>query len=66
MSPPETLVPATAATPIGVGYISANVGLRKKLDLFADVRPVHSRNPTGMIFSTVMMLRHLKETAGID
>ena len=29
-------------TPIGGGYTSVNVGLRKKLDLFANVRPVHS------------------------
>ena len=29
-------------TPIGEGYTSVNVGLRKKLDLFANVRPVHS------------------------
>jgi isocitrate dehydrogenase (NAD+) len=29
-------------TPIGGGYTSVNVGLRKRLDLFANVRPVHS------------------------
>ena len=29
-------------TPIGEGYTSVNVGLRKRLDLFANVRPVHS------------------------
>jgi isocitrate dehydrogenase (NAD+) len=29
-------------TPIGGGYTSVNVGLRKKLDLFANVRPVHT------------------------
>jgi isocitrate dehydrogenase (NAD+) len=29
-------------TPIGSGYTSVNVALRKKLDLFANVRPVHS------------------------
>ena len=29
-------------TPIGGGYTSVNVGLRKRLDLYANVRPVHS------------------------
>jgi isocitrate dehydrogenase (NAD+) len=29
-------------TPIGGGYTSVNVALRKRLDLFANVRPVHS------------------------
>jgi isocitrate dehydrogenase (NAD+) len=29
-------------TPVGGGYSSLNVALRKKLDLFANVRPVHS------------------------
>lgn len=29
-------------TPIGGGYTSVNVGLRKKLDLFANVRPVYT------------------------
>jgi isocitrate dehydrogenase (NAD+) len=29
-------------TPIGEGYTSVNVALRKRLDLFANVRPVHS------------------------
>jgi isocitrate dehydrogenase (NAD+) len=29
-------------TPVGGGYTSVNVGLRKRLDLFANVRPVHS------------------------
>src|SRR5579871_5656231 len=29
-------------TPIGGGYTSVNVGLRKRLDLFANVRPVRS------------------------
>ena len=29
-------------TPVGGGYTSVNVALRKKLDLFANVRPVHS------------------------
>jgi isocitrate dehydrogenase (NAD+) len=29
-------------TPIGGGYTSVNVGLRKRFDLFANVRPVHS------------------------
>ncbi len=29
-------------TPVGEGYTSVNVGLRKRLDLFANVRPVHS------------------------
>jgi isocitrate dehydrogenase (NAD+) len=30
------------ATPIGVGFSSVNVALRKRLDLYANVRPVHS------------------------
>lgn len=30
-------------TPVGAGYRSANVAIRKKLDLFANVRPVRSR-----------------------
>src|SRR3984893_3919474 len=30
------------ATPIGGGFASVNVGLRKRLDLYANVRPVHS------------------------
>ena len=30
------------ATPIGGGFASVNVALRKRLDLYANVRPVHS------------------------
>lgn len=30
-------------TPVGAGYRSANVAIRKKLDLYANVRPVRSR-----------------------
>src|SRR5215510_10608702 len=39
-------------TPVGKGFTSVNVGLRKALDLYANLRPVralpniHSRNPT--------------------
>ena len=34
-------------TPIGKGFTSVNVGLRKALDLYANVRPVRSMVPGG-------------------
>ena len=40
-------------TPIGSGYTSVNVALRKKLDLFANVRPVHSLPGVATRFSDV-------------
>ena len=42
-------------TPIGGGYTSVNVGLRKKLDLFANVRPVHSLPGVVTRFSDVLI-----------
>ncbi|MFM2125705.1 MAG: hypothetical protein RL328_2156 [Acidobacteriota bacterium] len=38
----KTGLKGPVTTPIGGGYTSVNVGLRKKLDLFANVRPVHT------------------------
>jgi len=40
-------------TPIGGGFASVNVALRKKLDLFANVRPVHSLPGIASRFSDV-------------
>ncbi len=40
-------------TPIGGGYTSVNVALRKRLDLFANVRPVHSLPGIATRFSDV-------------
>jgi isocitrate dehydrogenase (NAD+) len=34
---------APITTPVGAGFRSVNVGLRKALDLYANVRPLHSR-----------------------
>lgn len=34
-------------TPVGSGYRSANVAIRKRLDLFANVRPIRSREIAG-------------------
>ena len=42
-------------TPIGGGYTSVNVGLRKKLDLFANVRPVHSLPGVATRFQDVLI-----------
>jgi isocitrate dehydrogenase (NAD+) len=42
-------------TPIGGGYTSVNVGLRKKLDLFANVRPVHSLPGVATRFQDVII-----------
>jgi isocitrate dehydrogenase (NAD+) len=42
-------------TPIGGGYTSVNVGLRKKLDLFANVRPVHSLPGIATRFQDVLI-----------
>ncbi len=42
-------------TPIGGGYTSVNVGLRKKLDLFANVRPVHSLPGVATRFQDVVI-----------
>jgi isocitrate dehydrogenase (NAD+) len=44
---------APVTTPIGSGYTSVNVALRKKLDLFANVRPVHSLPGVATRFSDV-------------
>jgi len=40
-------------TPIGEGFSSVNVALRKKLDLYANVRPVHSLPGIASRFSDV-------------
>jgi isocitrate dehydrogenase (NAD+) len=40
-------------TPIGGGFASVNVALRKRLDLFANVRPVHSLPGIASRFSDV-------------
>ena len=40
-------------TPVGGGYTSVNVALRKKLDLFANVRPVRSMPGLGTRFDDV-------------
>src|SRR6266851_2972344 len=40
-------------TPIGGGFASVNVALRKRLDLFANVRPVHSLPGVASRFSDV-------------
>lgn len=54
--PPETLdaiqetgiaLKGPLATPIASGYRSANVAIRKELDLYANVRPVRSRAVAG-------------------
>ena len=37
-----TALKGPTATPIGTGHVSANVTLRKKLDLFANVRPTRT------------------------
>jgi len=41
------------ATPIGGGFASVNVALRKRLDLYANVRPVHSLPGIASRFSDV-------------
>jgi isocitrate dehydrogenase (NAD+) len=44
---------APVTTPIGEGYTSVNVALRKRLDLFANVRPVRSLPGVGTRFRDV-------------
>ena len=46
-------VKGPTATPVGGGHRSVNVELRKRLDLFANIRPVHTMPGITTLFSSV-------------
>jgi len=54
-------------TPVGTGYRSANVAIRKRLDLFANVRPILSRPLAGIPprFDNVDLVVVRENTEGI-
>jgi isocitrate dehydrogenase (NAD+) len=53
------------STPIGKGYRSINVRLRKELDLYASVRPVHSLPAVKVPYSNVDLVVVRENTEGL-
>ena len=58
------------ATPIGKGFRSANVALRKKYDLFANIRPIKSIGKTPSLYENIDLILFRENTedlyAGIE
>lgn len=58
------------ATPIGKGFRSANVALRKKYDLFANIRPIKSIGKTPSLYENIDLVLFRENTedlyAGIE
>jgi isocitrate dehydrogenase (NAD+) len=52
-------------TPVGEGFTSVNVGLRKRLDLYAAVRPVRNLDGVATRFSGVDMITIRENTEGL-
>jgi isocitrate dehydrogenase (NAD+) len=53
------------ATPVGGGHVSANVRLRKKLDLYASVRPVRSQAGVTTRYENVDLVVFRENTEGL-
>lgn len=52
-------------TPVGGGHVSANVGLRRKLDLYASVRPVKSMPGVPCRYDNVDLVVFRENTEGL-
>ncbi|MDF2557127.1 MAG: isocitrate dehydrogenase [Bacillales bacterium] len=53
------------ATPIGTGFRSINVSLRKKYDLYANIRPIKSYPNTGGRYQDIDMVIFRENTEGL-
>ncbi len=59
-------------TPVGSGFRSVNVALRKEFDLYANVRPAKTvlsggkANPSALLLAACMMLDYLEERERAD